>query len=106
MLIEIYPLPPPPYYDGGRPQNSVKACDRPQISVISLWHAADHPKKPVCTVFISLFYGGADRRRKIGGHTVPVACRRPNFLSRQGTFPEPVACRRTNFSTVRGRGCL
>jgi hypothetical protein len=33
----------------------------------------DHQEKPVCTyVFTCLTCGGADRRQKIGGHSVPV----------------------------------
>jgi hypothetical protein len=58
----------------------------PQISVKSLWQAADHPKKTGLYVFTSLFYGGADRRRKIDRLTVPVACRRPNFPAVSGAF--------------------
>jgi hypothetical protein len=48
---------------GGRPQIYGKACGRPQII-----------KKPVC--------GGADRRRKIGGFTVPVAAASQIAISR------------------------
>jgi hypothetical protein len=36
------------YYEGDRPQNSVKRLCIPQISVKSLWQAADHQKKTVC----------------------------------------------------------
>jgi hypothetical protein len=37
-------------------------------------------------VFTSLLYGGADRRQKIGGLLVPVACRRPNLFSVRAAF--------------------
>jgi hypothetical protein len=49
------------YYDSGRPH----------ISVISLFRTVDHPKKPVCTFLTASSVGEADRRRKIGGLTVP-----------------------------------
>jgi hypothetical protein len=41
------------------------ASGRPQISVKSLWHAADHSKRSGLHVFTLLFCGGADRRRKL-----------------------------------------
>jgi hypothetical protein len=44
---------------------------RPQISGKSLWHAADHKKKPVC--FTCLSCGGACQKRKIGDLAFPAA---------------------------------
>jgi hypothetical protein len=62
-----------------------KICGMPQSSVKSLWHAADHPKKTGLYVFTCLFCGGADRRRKIGRLTVPVAAGSQIVFSREQT---------------------
>jgi hypothetical protein len=42
------------------------------------------PEKPGCTFLLGLSYGGADRRRKIGGLTVPVAAAIVKLLSQGG----------------------
>jgi hypothetical protein len=44
------------------------------------------PEETDYYVFTSRSYGRADRRRKIGVLTVPVACRRPNFSPVRAAF--------------------
>jgi hypothetical protein len=51
-----------------------KACDRPQITL-----------KTGLYMFTCLSHGGADRRRKIGGVTVPVAVASQFAISRWQT---------------------
>jgi hypothetical protein len=58
---------------------------RPQISGISIWQAADHKEKTGLYMYTCLPCGGADRRRKIGGLTVPVAAASQIVISRWQT---------------------
>jgi hypothetical protein len=57
-----------------------KACGRPQITI----------KKTVLYMFTCLSFGGADRRRKIGDFSVPVAAALSVNLSSPGGRPHTI----------------
>jgi hypothetical protein len=62
-------------------------------------------QKPVCTYLPPSCMGGEDRRRKVGGLTVPVACRRPYFL-RSGQLSWAFGPLPNQFFSGSDRGCL
>jgi hypothetical protein len=55
---------------------------KPQINGKDLWQTADHREKQLLSIFTCLSCGGADRRWKIGGITVPVAAASKIVISR------------------------